>query len=154
MPSAPGRFGKIDGMRDARFLVLFVLQAGAGIVLGIVAIRWGGPVLWLRVTGAAIAAVSCVLMIAARFQLGRSFAVTAQAKELVVRGLYAKIRNPIYVFGGLLLFGMAVAVQRPFLFLLFLVLVPLQILRARREARVLEEKFGDRYRAYRAATWF
>jgi protein-S-isoprenylcysteine O-methyltransferase Ste14 len=35
-----------------------------------------------------------------------------------------------------------------------LVLVPMQIIRARREAAVLEAKFGDAYREYRQRTWF
>jgi protein-S-isoprenylcysteine O-methyltransferase Ste14 len=30
----------------------------------------------------------------------------------------------------------------------------MQILRARREAKVLEEKFGDEYREYKKRTWF
>jgi protein-S-isoprenylcysteine O-methyltransferase Ste14 len=33
-------------------------------------------------------------------------------------------------------------------------LISLQIVRARREAQVLEEKFGDEYREYRNHTWF
>jgi len=32
--------------------------------------------------------------------------------------------------------------------------VPLQVWRARNEARVLETKFGDAYRDYRRNTWF
>jgi len=35
-----------------------------------------------------------------------------------------------------------------------LALVPVQIVRARREAVVLEAKFGDAYREYRKRTWF
>jgi len=38
--------------------------------------------------------------------------------------------------------------------LLLLIIVPMQIVRAWREARVLEERFGDDYRAYLARTWF
>jgi protein-S-isoprenylcysteine O-methyltransferase Ste14 len=38
--------------------------------------------------------------------------------------------------------------------LFLLVVAPLQAMRARKEARVLEEKFGDAYREYRARTWF
>jgi protein-S-isoprenylcysteine O-methyltransferase Ste14 len=30
----------------------------------------------------------------------------------------------------------------------------LQVVRAGREAKVLEARFGDAYRAYRARTWF
>jgi protein-S-isoprenylcysteine O-methyltransferase Ste14 len=34
------------------------------------------------------------------------------------------------------------------------VIAPVQVWRARKEAAVLEAKFGDEYRAYRASTWF
>jgi protein-S-isoprenylcysteine O-methyltransferase Ste14 len=34
------------------------------------------------------------------------------------------------------------------------IIIPLQIFRARREAAVLEAKFGDEYREYRKRTWF
>ena len=45
-------------------------------------------------------------------------------------------------------------VQHLALLLLLLVLVPVQVLRARREAAVLEARFGDTYRDYRKRTWF
>jgi protein-S-isoprenylcysteine O-methyltransferase Ste14 len=45
-------------------------------------------------------------------------------------------------------------IGRPEGFAIFLVLIPLQIIRARREAAVLEAKFGDEYREYRKRTWF
>jgi protein-S-isoprenylcysteine O-methyltransferase Ste14 len=35
-----------------------------------------------------------------------------------------------------------------------LIVIPIQILRARREARVLEAAFGDAYRECRSHTWF
>ena len=38
--------------------------------------------------------------------------------------------------------------------LIFALIIPLQIWRGRKEASVLEEKFGDEYRQYRAGTWF
>ena len=70
-------------------------------------------------------------------------------------GLYSKIRNPIYVFSALMLAGILIALQRPYaLFFLLLVLIPVQIVRARKEAKVLEAKFGEEYRACRAKTWF
>ena len=90
----------------------------------------------------------------ARFQLGKSFAVTAQAKHLVTHGLYAKIRNPIYVFGSCVIAGAILFVARPAYLLIFVVIVPLQIWRSRKESAVLEAAFGDEYRRYRASTWF
>ena len=51
--------------------------------------------------------------------------------------------------------GILIALQRPYaLFFLLLVLIPVQIVRARKEAKVLEAKFGEEYRACRAKTWF
>ncbi|MCU1336486.1 MAG: hypothetical protein JWO19_2067 [Bryobacterales bacterium] len=49
----------------------------------------------LRLAGAFLAVVGYILFVTARLQLGKSFAVTAQAKELVTHGLYSRIRNPI-----------------------------------------------------------
>jgi protein-S-isoprenylcysteine O-methyltransferase Ste14 len=52
------------------------------------------------------------------------------------------------------LVGLALIVGRPELLTVLLVLIPVQIIRARREAAVLEAKFGDAYREYRKRTWF
>jgi protein-S-isoprenylcysteine O-methyltransferase Ste14 len=60
----------------------------------------------------------------------------------------------MYTFSGLLMVGFVLAVQIPFLALILVILVPVQIIRARQEARVLEAKFGDAYREYREKTWF
>jgi protein-S-isoprenylcysteine O-methyltransferase Ste14 len=35
-----------------------------------------------------------------------------------------------------------------------LLIITVQIIRARREARILEAAFGDAYREYRRHTWF
>ena len=61
---------------------------------------------------------------------------------------------PFYVFGTLAVAGMLLVLQTPRLWVLLAILIPVQILRAGREARVLEAKFGDVYRAYRRNTWF
>jgi protein-S-isoprenylcysteine O-methyltransferase Ste14 len=90
----------------------------------------------------------------ARFQLGNSLTVTAQAKQLVTRGVYSKIRNPIYVFGSLFIVGYILLLDRPRWLLIFAVIIPLQIWRVRKESQVLEAKFGDEYRNYRSGTWF
>jgi len=45
-------------------------------------------------------------------------------------------------------------VQRPVLWLLFVVIVIAQGIRARRESRVLEAAFGEAYREYRRKAWF
>ena len=104
--------------------------------------------------GMALAAVAFVFWMTARFQLGRSFSVTAKAKDLVTTGLYAKIRSPIYLFGGLAFLGLSIAWGQPVGFIYVVASVPMQILRARKESAVLEQAFGEKYRVYKAGTWF
>ena len=90
----------------------------------------------------------------ARVQLGRAFSVQAKASTLVTSGLYARIRNPIYVFGGLTIAGFFLWFNQPRLLLCFVVLIPIQVWRSQVEARVLTEKFGAPYLEYKRQTWF
>jgi len=108
----------------------------------------------LRIAGVAIAVPAFILFSVARMQLGRSFSVEAKATELVSTGLYSRIRNPIYFFGAIMILGIIIWTGRPVLLLIYVVLIPLQIVRARKEALVLEAKFGDAYVEYRKKTWF
>jgi protein-S-isoprenylcysteine O-methyltransferase Ste14 len=107
-----------------------------------------------RYVGIALAVVGISGIAIARYQLGGSFSIKAEAHQLVTRGLYSKIRNPIYVFGTVLIAGFFLVVQRPALWILLGVVIVGQMARARREARVLEAAFGDDYREYRRKTWF
>lgn len=107
-----------------------------------------------RITGVAIAAPSMLLLVTARLQLGRAFSIQAKASTLVTSGLYSRIRNPIYVFGSGVALGVIAFTGQPWLFLLLLLLVPMQIYRSHNEAKVLEQKFGAQYLEYRRKTWF
>jgi protein-S-isoprenylcysteine O-methyltransferase Ste14 len=95
-----------------------------------------------------------VFMTVARIQLGNSFSIRPEARELVTHGVYSKIRNPVYVSGMILIAGVILCVNRPQLFWIFAFLIPMQVVRARAESKVLEEHFGNAYRQYRARTWF
>jgi protein-S-isoprenylcysteine O-methyltransferase Ste14 len=114
----------------------------------------GRPWTAMHIAGLALMIPGFILWGIAHVQLGDSFAVRAEARQLVTRGIYSRIRNPIYLFGGMGIAGFALAIERPIWLLAFLVLIPLQIVRSRREARVLEEKFGEEYREYARHTWF
>lgn len=127
----------------------------------VVASAWGFVVFQFRATwtayqtiGLAIAIPAFCLWALARLQLGRSFAISAQAKVLVTRGLYSKIQNPVYVFSAIFIAGLIVFFGKPQWFLVFLILIPMQAMRVREERCVLEAKFGDSYREYRKRTWF
>jgi protein-S-isoprenylcysteine O-methyltransferase Ste14 len=58
-----------------------------------------------KIVGAVIVGISFPLFVLARLQLGKSFSLQAKASSLVTTGLYSRIRNPIYLFGGLLTAG-------------------------------------------------
>jgi protein-S-isoprenylcysteine O-methyltransferase Ste14 len=108
----------------------------------------------MRWTGAILMVPAFILFSVAHVQLGSSFSVSAQARNLVTTGLYSRIRNPIYLFGGLLIVGMFLFLEQPRYLPIFLVLLPMQLVRIRQEGKVLEAKFGDVYRQYRKSTWF
>ncbi len=108
----------------------------------------------MEISGAALALFGFALLTVARLQLGNSFSLTPQARQLVTTGIYSRIRNPIYVFSTIGLAGLAMYFERPILLLGLLILVPLQIPRARAERKVLLEKFGDEYSRYEKQTWF
>jgi protein-S-isoprenylcysteine O-methyltransferase Ste14 len=113
-------------------------------------IVWTTP----RVIGTAIFAISFPLFLLARWQLGASFSVTPQARSLVTTGLYARIRNPIYLFGGLMVVGMSLFVSPWGPLVVVTILIPLQVYRAGKEEQVLRQAFGEAYNRYKQRTWF
>ena len=141
-------------MADLKFGAYIVSQVLASIVLLGFIVFWPGMWNGQRIVGSVLVVIGVALLSLARFQLGRSFSVTAQAKNLVTHGLYSKIRNPVYLFGAVATAGVFLILQRTALWILFVLVVVMQIVRVRKEAQVLEAKFGDEYRAYRAQTWF
>jgi protein-S-isoprenylcysteine O-methyltransferase Ste14 len=107
-----------------------------------------------RIAGLLLLISGMALVTVARVQLGNAFSISPQATQLVTHGIYSRIRNPVYVFSTIALAGFALYLDRPFFLWLLLVLIPVQVLRARAEARILEERFGERYRQYKDSTWF
>ncbi len=126
-----------------------------GAVVGVLLWKFP-PTAWtaMQSVGVCLLVVGFFLWTLARFQLGKSLTVTAQAKQLVTHGLYSKFRNPIYVFASCLIAGVILVLGRPIWLLIFVAIIPLQTWQARNEARVLEATFGEEYRTYRASTWF
>jgi protein-S-isoprenylcysteine O-methyltransferase Ste14 len=130
---------------------LFLVAVG---VLFWLLVTWTSPWNAQRYVGTVLAVLGISFIAVSRYQLGKSFSVRAEAHHLVTTGLYSKIRNPIYVFGVVLITGLILVLQRPALWLFLLIVVVGQTIRARQEARVLEAAFGDNYREYRRKTWF
>jgi len=129
----------------------------AAVLLLIIVFALHPPVIvWsaARIIGAILAVISMPLVLLARWQLGASFSVTAQARSLVTTGLYYRIRNPIYLFGGIFAAGVSLFLSPWGPLVVAAILIPLQLTRAASEERVLTAAFGDEYRRYKASTWF
>ncbi|HUO14061.1 MAG TPA: isoprenylcysteine carboxylmethyltransferase family protein [Verrucomicrobiae bacterium] len=133
--------------------IVMTVAVGAALVL---LFRKHPPKEWNAVTilGMCLVIFGFVMWTIAHFQMGASFSATAQARHLVTQGIYAKIRNPIYVFSACLIAGAILLFFKPVWLLIFVILIPVQIWRAKKESAVLEAAFGDEYRTYRAGTWF
>lgn len=94
-----------------------------------------------------------VLWIVSRFQLGEAFSLKPKAKYLVTKGIYSKIRHPVYVFSSLAFLGVAIFLRNHYVFLLLLLFVIIQIIRIKKEEQALLKKFGNKYINYKRKTW-
>jgi protein-S-isoprenylcysteine O-methyltransferase Ste14 len=137
-----------------RIYMITALQLLAAGLLVWVLVTWNTPWNAMRYIGTVLAVAGVGLVGVARYQLGKSFAIKAEAHELVTSGLYSKIRNPIYVFGVVMLTGLVLVVQMRGLWIVLVAVAIGQAIRARREEQVLQAAFGSAYREYRRKTWF
>ena len=143
-----------SSMEGRSVYVFTALQLVAAATVLWFLVSWAAPWNMQRYAGSVLVVVGVAFIGVARYQLGKSFSIRPKARELVVHGLYSKIRNPIYVFGSIIILGLILVLQKPVLWVGLAAVVAIQTIRARREARVLEEAFGDSYREYRRKTWF
>ena len=107
-----------------------------------------------RILGLVLAVFGLTMLTVARVQLGNAFSIRPQATMLVTHGIYRRIRHPVYVFSAIGIAGLLLYINRPKLLVILAIIVPMQVVRARREERVLEERFGEEYRVYQHTTWF
>jgi protein-S-isoprenylcysteine O-methyltransferase Ste14 len=115
---------------------------------------WKRPHSPILVAAAVLAGVTFPLWILARVQLGSAFSFGAKAQHLVTKGLYSRIRHPVYLFGSMAGLASVLALQVWWILLLAIFLEPITVVRALREERVLQTAFGEEYTRYRERTWF
>lgn len=138
-------------MNRGALFVAVVPPIGIGAIVYATA---GPPWDSMRIAGLALVAFGVAMLSIARFQLGNSFSVTPQARELVTRGIYSRVRHPVYVFGAITFLGLILYFRKPIFLLLLAGVVVAQVFRARQEERVLQDHFGEEYLRYRRSTWF
>ena len=100
-------------------------------------------------------AVGVILWILAMLTLGPSLAVLPGTDRLVTRGVYRYLSHPVYVGIVLTLSGLFLACgSKICLTYVLVVVIPLNIFRARIEEQVLREQLGASYQHYRDTTFF
>jgi protein-S-isoprenylcysteine O-methyltransferase Ste14 len=130
-------------------IVVFAIYL-AFLGLGIVA----APHVTLSYVALCLSVACAVLWLVSRLQLGDAFSVAPEARRLVTRGLYSRIRHPIYVFGTSAFLFIVLALQGWAALIIWAVVILIQVVRVRREERVLTDTFEEEYTAYRSRTWF
>ncbi|MBP7148554.1 MAG: hypothetical protein KBD01_13505 [Acidobacteria bacterium] len=133
---------------------LIPLALAGALAPGVFAVIRYGTVRLALVSGTFLLLVGLPLLGLARLQLGKAFAVMPRATELVTHGLYSRIPHPMYAFLDLALLGAVAISRQAWLLIAWAGLVVVQAWQASREARVLEQAFGEAYRNYRRRTWW
>jgi protein-S-isoprenylcysteine O-methyltransferase Ste14 len=110
----------------------------------------------LRIAGAVLALAGLAVLVHAFARFARDGAGTpsplAPPQELVVRGAYRHVRNPMYVATAAVIAGEGLLLRQPILLVAAAVYcAALAALGRFREEPLLRERFGARYDAYRAA---
>jgi protein-S-isoprenylcysteine O-methyltransferase Ste14 len=72
----------------------------------------------------------------------------------MTRGLYSKLRHPIYYFSILAVVGIGIYAWSLLMLVPIVLLVVLEVYRIREEEKALAKKFGTDYARYKEQTWF
>jgi protein-S-isoprenylcysteine O-methyltransferase Ste14 len=139
------------------------LLALAAIVLGLL-LDWVAPAYVLTVLlswgtrillGVELIAAGLALMIVARrtfVAAGTNVQPWKPSTAIVTTGVFAWLRNPMYVGGTAFLLGLAILLASDWMVVMTVILaLVLHFGVVKREERYLEAKFGDVYRRYRDA---
>jgi protein-S-isoprenylcysteine O-methyltransferase Ste14 len=137
------------------------LLAAAAVVLGLL-LDWLLPAYLLRVLlsfpermviGVVLLAAGLALVVSANLAFrdaGTNVEPWKPSLAIVTRGIFAWLRNPMYVGGLVALIGLAVLLASDWMVVMTVALAfVLHLGVVKREERYLEAKFGDAYRRYK-----
>ena len=113
--------------------------------------RMEGPWTMVRLLGLLLILVGLGVLILARIQFEKE---SSKQPGLVTRGVYSRIRHPIYLFSSIAFVGLLLYLNE---LQGILLLLPIQLIlfcRARREEQELAALYGDQYGRYKQQTWF
>jgi protein-S-isoprenylcysteine O-methyltransferase Ste14 len=154
----------LDRRQEGLFILATLRPTGIACLIGVVTylvsparMTWSSVPLpvWLRAAGIGLWFVACALLVWTLRSLGPNLTdtvVTRKAHTLVTTGPYRWVRHPFYDSVYLMLVATALVAANWFILLTATVVFGLLAMRTAAEERHLLARFGERYRAYQAAT--
>jgi protein-S-isoprenylcysteine O-methyltransferase Ste14 len=155
---------KLDRTQEGMAMMIVLRLGGLALWAGVIAfmidpafMAWSSTPLpaGARWTGVALTILTAMLLIWTLRSLGPNLTdtvVTRAAHTLVTRGPYRWVRHPFYDCMALFVVALALMMANWFVIVAGGVMFTLLAIRSRTEERKLLERFGEPYRAYRAAT--
>jgi protein-S-isoprenylcysteine O-methyltransferase Ste14 len=129
---------------------LAVMHFGALLLRGSAGPNWAIAGIGLYV--AATLLFLSALEAARRVPLARALVDDPLPKALITTGPFAVIRHPFYAAYSLAWLAAPVATHGPLIAVLSVLAIGLYVIAARREERLLENRFGEAYRTYKLGT--
>ena len=155
---------KLDRTQEGVVMMIVLRLGGLALWAGVIAfmidpalMRWSSIPLPpdARWTGVGLTMLTAVLLVWTLRSLGPNLTdtvVTRAAHTLVTRGPYRWVRHPFYDCMALFVVSIALMMANWFVIVAGGVMFALLAIRSRTEEDKLLERFGEPYRAYRAAT--
>jgi protein-S-isoprenylcysteine O-methyltransferase Ste14 len=110
----------------------------------------------VRIVGITINIVGLIIWWLAKITLGSNWDAgygSPKIEQLVTRGVYSKIRHPLYWGINLTLIGLVLLYPRVWFSTISLLIIVYFFYRMRVEDKYLLEKLGEEYRNYKRKTW-
>ena len=155
---------RLDRTQEGLAMMIVLRLGGLAVWAGVIAfiidpayMAWSSMPLpaSARWTGVGLTAVTALLLIWTLRSLGPNLTdtvVTREAHTLVTRGPYRWVRHPFYDCMALFVVSIALMMANWFVIASGTLMFALLAIRSRTEEEKLLERFGEPYRAYRAAT--
>jgi protein-S-isoprenylcysteine O-methyltransferase Ste14 len=125
--------------------------AGSFMIYGIVMFPRRELSLALEMTSTVMSLIGTAGAVAALAQLGRSFSIMAETRQLVTTGIYRFVRHPLYLTEEIAIIGLFIQFASVWTAFLCAAHIVIQLRRMYNEEMVLTAKFRE-YTAYQQTT--